>query len=212
MDFFTPIWKGWITGILFTLTFGTVFFSLIQTSIKRGFKKALYLALGVIVSDAFFITLTILGTAIIASQLKNYDMQFRLIGASVLVFLGVRSMIKQETDHTNDAAPTEKNNLLYALKGIMLNSINPVLLFSWMGVTTYMQGASNFSLNELLLFFAMVLATMFSTMLLLSYYAGKLRHILSAQNLHRLNIFSGVVFLIFSGVIVWPVLLKLFNW
>jgi threonine/homoserine/homoserine lactone efflux protein len=40
MEILEPIWKGLVTGILFTLTFGTVFFSLIQTSIKRGLQKA----------------------------------------------------------------------------------------------------------------------------------------------------------------------------
>lgn len=211
MDYFTPIWKGIITGILFTLTFGTVFFSLIQTSIKRGLNKAIYLAFGVIISDAFFITLTILGTALIAQELKTYDLQFRFIGFTILSILGVRSIIKKETDHTNDAAPTEKNNLLYTLKGIMLNSINPVLLFSWMGVTTYMQSVAGFNTQELLLFFTMVLCTMFGTMAVLSYYAGKLRHILSAQNLHRLNVVSGIIFLIFGCAIVWPLIIRIFK-
>ena len=56
-----PVWKGIVTGLLFTLTFGTVFFSLIQTSVKRGINKAFYIAMGVLLSDATFIAIAVLG-------------------------------------------------------------------------------------------------------------------------------------------------------
>lgn len=204
MDFVAPIWKGLLTGILFTLTFGTVFFSIIQTSIKRGLNKALFIAIGVLLSDAFYISLTILGTNFIADEMHKYDTEIRLVGFVFLSILGIKSIIKKEVDHTNDVAPTEKKNILYAMKGIMLNSINPMILISWMGVTTYIESAENFNLNQVLFFYIIVLATMFASMFGISYFAGKLKHILSAKNLHRLNVISGMVFLIFALVIAWP--------
>lgn len=209
MDFAAPIWKGLLTGILFTLTFGTVFFSIIQTSIKRGLNKALFIATGVLLSDAFYISLTILGTTFIADEMHKYDTEIRLVGFIFLLILGIKSIIKKEIDHTNDAALTEKRNILYAMKGIMLNSINPMILISWMGVTTYIESAENFNLNQVLVFYTFVLITMFATMFGISYFAGKLKHVLSANNLHRLNVLSGIVFLIFALVIVWPIISKL---
>jgi threonine/homoserine/homoserine lactone efflux protein len=90
---FDPIWKGIVTGLLFTLTFGTVFFSLIQTSVKRGFNKALYIALGVLLSDAFFIAVSLWGTSFVADEMHKYDMQIRIVGFVFLVVLGIRSII-----------------------------------------------------------------------------------------------------------------------
>jgi threonine/homoserine/homoserine lactone efflux protein len=201
-----PILKGFITGLLFTMTFGTVFFSLIQTSIKRGLNKALFIALGVVCSDAFFISVAVLGTSFIAAEMHKFDTEIRFVGFIFLFALGIRSIIKKEVDHTNDSAPVEKKDILYIMKGIMLNSINPMILISWMGVTTYVETVTKFSINQVVLFYIVVLATMFGTMFGISYFAGKLRSVLSPQNMHRLNIGSGIVFIIFAGAILWPLL------
>jgi threonine/homoserine/homoserine lactone efflux protein len=202
---FDPIWKGIVTGLLFTLTFGTVFFSLIQTSVKRGFNKALYIALGVLLSDAFFIAVSLWGTSFVADEMHKYDMQIRIVGFVFLVMLGIRSIIKKEVDHTNDAAPTERKGVLYFIKGVMLNSINPMVLISWMGVVTYVETVIKFDYNNTLFYFTVVLATMLTTMIGIIYFAGKLRHVLSAKNMYRLNVFSGIIFLVFALVILWPV-------
>ena len=211
MEVIEPIWKGLVTGILFTITFGTVFFSLIQTSIKRGLKKALFIAMGVVVSDAFFITASVFGTSFIADEMHKYDWQIRLVGFCFLFFLGIRSIVKKEVDHTNDAAPSEKKDILYALKGIMLNSINPMVLISWISVTTYIETVNQFVLNQVFLFFVIVLSTMFATMFSICYFAGKLKNILSANNLHRLNVISGIIFIIFSLIIIWPALVLMLS-
>ncbi|MFN7312811.1 MAG: LysE family translocator [Bacteroidota bacterium] len=205
MELITPVWKGIITGLLFTLTFGTVFFSLIQTSIKRGFKKAIFIAVGVLLSDAFFIAVALWGTSFIAAEMHRYDHEIRSVGFLFLMVLGIRSIIKKEKDHTHDAAPAEKHNLLYAIKGLMLNSINPMVLISWISLTTYVHSSNNFNFGQLLFYFAVVLTTMFATMFGIVYFADKLRNILSAKNLHRLNVFSGVVFIVFALIIIWPV-------
>ena len=49
------ILQGLITGIILTLSFGAGFFALVQTSILRGYKKGLLIALGAILSDTLFI-------------------------------------------------------------------------------------------------------------------------------------------------------------
>lgn len=206
-----PLWKGIITGLLFTLTFGTVFFSLIQTSIKRGHSKALYIALGVLCSDSFFIAVSLLGTTIVAEEMNKYDMHIRVVGFAFLLFLGIRSIIKKEKDHTNDNAPNEKDGYLYVLKGAMLNSINPMVLISWMGVATYVESTTDYSFNQTIFYFTVVIVTMFGTMFGIIYSAGKLRTILSANNLHRLNVVSGVIFVLFSLVIVFPVIERILG-
>ncbi len=200
-----PVWKGIVTGLLFTLTFGTVFFSLIQTSVKRGFNKAFYIAMGVLLSDATFIAIAVLGASIVGAEMQKYDFEIRIVGFAFLVFLGIRSIIKKEIDHTDDVAPAERSSVLYFMKGIMLNSINPMVLISWMGVTTYVETVMKFDYNNKIFFFIVVLSTMLSTMIGIVYFAGKLRHVLSAKNLHRLNVFSGIIFVIFALVILWPV-------
>lgn len=205
MPIIEPVWKGIVTGLMFTLTFGTVFFSLIQTSIKRGLRKSLFIAAGVLLSDTFYITIAVFGSTFITEGMHQYDHIIRIIGFVFLVILGIRSIIKKEHAAQEESSPAEKKDILYALKGIMLNSINPMVLVAWLGVATYVETVNRFAFNQVLVFFSVVLATMFTTMLGICYFAGKLRHILSPENMHRLNVFSGVVFIIFAIVIVWPV-------
>jgi hypothetical protein len=42
-------------------------------------------------------------------------------------------------------------------------------------------------------------------MLAIAYFARKLKDILSPENMHRLNVLSGIIFIVFAVVIVWPV-------
>jgi threonine/homoserine/homoserine lactone efflux protein len=74
-----------------------------------------------------------------------------------------------------------------------------------LGVATYIETVTRFSFDQVLLFFSVVLITMFSAMFGICYFAGKLKHVLSPSNMHRLNVFSGLVFIVFAIVIIWPV-------
>lgn len=210
MELLEPIWKGLITGLMFTLTFGTVFFSLIQTSVKRGLRQGLYIASGVLLSDAFYISVAVFGSSFITNKMEDYDHIIRLIGFLFLIILGIRSIVKKEKTHTEETQPSEKKGILYIMKGIMLNSINPMVLIAWLGVATYVETVNHFNFDQIVLFFGVVLAMMFSSMFGICYFARKLKDVLSPANMHRLNVFSGMVFIIFSLVIIWPVCTSLF--
>ncbi len=205
MELIEPIWKGIITGLMFTLTFGTVFFSLIQTSIKRGHRKSVFIAIGVVFSDAIYISIAVLGSTFIVDKMHHYDYLIRIIGFSFLAFLGIRSIIKHEHLTSDEKIDQERNGFLYIMKGLMLNSINPMTLIAWLGVTAYVESVIQFNIDQVILYFAVVLGMMFTTMFSIGYFANKLRNILSEKNLHRLNMFSGIIFIIFSIVIIWPV-------
>src|ERR1044071_7075020 len=53
--------NGILSGIVLALLIGPVFFTLIQTSIERGFWSGFFVAIGVSLSDAFYISLCYLG-------------------------------------------------------------------------------------------------------------------------------------------------------
>lgn len=206
MEILEPVWKGFVTGILFTLTFGAVFFSLIQTSIQRGFKKALLIASGVLLSDAIFISIAVWGSTFVSEEMNKFDFEIRCIGFIFLAFLGVRSIIKKEKELQPEKALIDKRNAIYLLKGFALNTINPMILISWLGVTTYVQSTTAFELQHIIFYFSIVLVTMFFTMMGICYFAGKLRNVLSPKNLHRLNVASGIIFIVFALVIMIPVI------
>jgi threonine/homoserine/homoserine lactone efflux protein len=183
---------------------------LIQTSVKRGLREGLFIALGVLMSDTFYISVAVFGSSFIVDKMEHFDHIIRVVGFSFLLILGVRSIIKKEKPHNEDAQPTEKKGILYIIKGIMLNSINPMVLIAWLGVATYVETVNHFNFDQVVLFFSIVLGTMFSSMFGICYFARKLKDVLSPANMHRLNIFSGIVFIVFALVIIWPVFKSLF--
>jgi threonine/homoserine/homoserine lactone efflux protein len=207
MDFFTPIWKGFATGLVFTLSFGTVFFALIKTGIKRGWKKSLYIALGVVLSDAFYIAIALFGSSFFIEAIEQYDHTIRIVGFVLLMALGIHAMVKKPVVHSaiNGDANQSKRGVLYTIKGIALNSVNPMIFVAWLGVATYIKTANNFNLQQSLEFFLMALITMFGIMAIIAFYAQKLGKWLSPYNVHKLYMLSGIVFVVFAIVVVWPV-------
>ncbi|MFA6261361.1 MAG: LysE family translocator [Bacteroidia bacterium] len=205
IEWFSPLWKGVIAGFMLSMTFGTVFFSLIQTSIKRGLRKGLMVSSGVVISDTLQITIALFGSSFLFGKIEQYDHLLRIIGFAFLVFLGIRAMIRHDSFGNEDVPSTEKKDILYLFKGLMLNSVNPMLLVAWIGVAAYVENMNHYSFGQMLIFFGVVLITMSMVMIGICYFARKLKDVLSDRNIHRLNVVSGILFIIFAVYLVWPV-------
>jgi len=62
MEILGIVAKGLITGLILTMSFGAGFFALVQTSITRGVRKGLLIALGAVISDAIYIFMALFAT------------------------------------------------------------------------------------------------------------------------------------------------------
>ena len=87
-----------LTGILLglsTLVFiGPVFFYLLQSSIEKGFKAGLAVALGIIFGDIICVILAIYGFGDFFSSSQNIR-YFGLVGGIILIFFGIMYFIKK---------------------------------------------------------------------------------------------------------------------
>ena len=68
------IYKGALLGMITALSFGPIFFSIIETSISRGHRLAICIAVGVLISDALLIAVSFLsiGTLLHGDALSSY--------------------------------------------------------------------------------------------------------------------------------------------
>ena len=86
--------NGLVFGLLLCVLIGPVFFALIQNSIEKGFKAGFFMAIGIAVSDAFYILVTYLGI----SQLTNNE-QFNMwlggLGGVIMLGFGIFYMFKR---------------------------------------------------------------------------------------------------------------------
>lgn len=82
------ILQGIGAGILFSFLTGPVFFSMIKTSIEKGFKAGFSLAIGVVLSDLIFISATIFSARFLTYNSK-YNQYIGVIGGLFLFGVGM---------------------------------------------------------------------------------------------------------------------------
>lgn len=165
-------------GFLLAFAVGPVFFTLIETSITKGFKAAVFFDLGAMFADIIFILIAFYSTSIILEKVKD-DPGLLVFGGAVLIAYGIisyirtaKSFIKIAREHY--AVKVKKNLGGLFLKGFLLNFVNFGVLAGWIG-TIIMANALTSSKNGVFWFLTTVLATFFLTDLLKITLAKKLR-------------------------------------
>ncbi len=196
--------KGYVTGLILSLSFGAGFFSLLHTSISKGYKKGLLIALGMLLSDLFFVALCVFAASFVSEQLQKLDTEIRVMGFGALITLGIITYRKTASD-PNQIQTDTSGNLIYIMKGIMLNSINPLTLLFWLGLAAFVKSSLP-TLFEVVLFFSITLGAMFFHQFIICYSANKVKHLLSAKMQQLLNHIIGIVFIVVAFAMLWPVI------
>ena len=198
---------GFGTGIVLSAMLGTVFFFLVQNSIDYGAKTSIFVSVGVILSDIVLIALSIFNATLIP---KNgvAEMVVRAIGACFILGLGIANIVKKP--RVAFGVPVPKSRWVLALKGFSLNFLNPGNFFSWLAVSALLANVLHFSLSRRIWFYGGALLAIFSMEMLISIGAVYLKKWISPALLRRLNLILGIIFVALSGVLLWPLMKKLF--
>ena len=73
---------------------GPAIFAIVGRSLTTGFKSTLKLIVGILLGDIFYISIVLFGMAAIGKILGDLFFIIRMMGASYLVFLGLRLWFK----------------------------------------------------------------------------------------------------------------------
>lgn len=200
------ILKGILFGLVLALLIGPVFFTLIQTSIERGFIKGIWVAIGVSLSDVFYISIVYLG---LSKLLESNGAQSYLayIGGIILISFGVYYVFIKARRNFKELVniPANRNIFRYIAKGFIINGLSPFVPLFWIGAVGLASTEFGYSHNELVFFFAVVVATVFATDSLKVWLAGLLRNLMTPQVLRALNVAIGLILIVFGGrLLIWP--------
>lgn len=178
---------------------GPVFFMLLNTSIKKGFKPAAYLAAGVALSDIVFISVASFGSSRIET-ISGQDLLIGYAGGILLIIFGLVTIFKKArvSSEALELPDDSKTLLIDTLKGFMMNTLNPFVLIFWLGVAGALHTGSITSKFDQVVFFSTVIVTVFSTDLLKAFLATRLKKLLTARLLLWLNRISGFGLIIFG--------------
>ncbi len=190
---------GMALGGVLALMIGPVFFMIINTSLKKGFTPAIYMALGVMLSDAMFITFAFFGS----TYIRNFNLHNVLVGliaGGILIVFGLVNLLKKPTVSAEalELPDDSKTFFIDTVKGFMMNTLNPFAFIFWMGVAGTMSVKESFSHFHLMVFFSVTLITIFSTDLLKAYLASRLKRIITPNFLLWMNRSTGIVLILYG--------------
>jgi threonine/homoserine/homoserine lactone efflux protein len=195
-------------GVVLAFLVGPVFFTLLQTSVERGFRTGLIMALGISLSDVLYVTICYLGIAQFISDPK-FHVQMAYLGGGILILFGLYYLVIKAWRSSNYSAVAteEKRSYRYFFKGFIINGLSPTVPLFWIGTISLASLDMGYSTDaEILMFFGSLLVTVLLTDIAKAYLAGKLRSFINVRVLRVINIVLGVGLLAFGIRLIWPVI------
>jgi len=204
---FEAILQGIGAGILFSFLTGPVFFSMIKTSIEKGFKAGFSLAIGVIFSDIIFITLTIFSSQFVDYN-SEYNQYIGTIGGLFLIGIGLYYLFNKVKVNYEVSETIKIKKRGYILKGFLMCLLSPSTLMFWIMVGGFISVQLHYNIAEKVMFFVIAMTTQLSVDCVKTYYAAKLRYKIKEKNIQLLNKIAGAVIIIFAIRIFIEVITK----
>ncbi len=199
------ILEGVMMGMFLALLIGPVFFSLLRTSLNKGFAWGAMFAIGIALSDIIYIVITYTGISQLINN-ENFKQGLGLIGGAIMIIFGLAYILKKsKTSSSETEIPDAKDKMLYILKGMGMNAISPAVPFFWIGVVGFVTLEAKLKGSEVMVFYIFVITTTFLTDLSKAYLANKLSHIINDKFIHKLNIAAGIGLLIFGVKLLYEV-------
>lgn len=194
------ILNGVISGIVLAFLVGPVFFTILQTSIERGFSSGAFVAVGVSLSDAFYITVTYLGVYQLFDQ-GGFREYLAYFGGIVLLMFGAYYLFIKSRKLSRASAQEVRADNPWKLvgKGFIINGLSPMVLIFWLGTVGIATTKFGYSTPQKAVpFFASIVGTVLVTDLLKAKLADKLRRLLTPPFIKRLNLVLGFVLVVFG--------------
>jgi threonine/homoserine/homoserine lactone efflux protein len=220
MDFFI---QAFSIGFLLSVMVGPIFFLLLETSITKGFRSALALDFGVLISDIIYVLIAVMFVEQIKGLIAGNKLMFSIIGGAIFVVYGIISLFKKVTlldtqklegidasPETSRQQSNTKDYVFLGLKGFVLNFANPMVIFYWVSVASVANNAvpDENSTTWAFVFLGVVLLTFFSVDVLKIIAAKKIRPLVNQTLLNGLNRLIGIVFTLFGIFLILQFFLK----
>lgn len=198
------VFNGLKLGIVLTFLIGPVFFTIIQTSIERGFWNGVWVALGVSVSDILYVTVCYFGLVQFIQE-PTFRYYLAYVGGSILILFGIYHLfIKSRKKIAHALGSVQgKSKLRYFVKGFLINGISPMVLIFWVGTISVASLDFGYTRGvEFLIFFIVVLSTVLATDIGKAFLADKLRILFTPRFITIMNVGVGICLIIFGARLI----------
>lgn len=205
--------EGVIIGLSLALImgFGPSFFTLIQTSISRGFKAAMLLDFGIILNDIMVVALMMMTNVQFNIADKDNIIYAGISAGIILIIFGIYTFLlspekiihisennTQKIDKMNEKFIDKPKWYIYITKGFIINIFNPFVWIFW--ITCVATASSNFGGNKysMIIFFLGVFATVFFFDILKAAGAYSLKRFFTEKMMKIMNQIIGIILMLFG--------------
>ncbi|CAG5086644.1 LysE family translocator [Parvicella tangerina] len=215
----TLLLNGILSGVILSFLIGPVFFVLLEASIKKGPINAIFIDIGVLISDILYLLLAYFFAQEVLEKLHDNE-YVKYIAGAIFIGMGVVAILKRdkpqkkkeinvdevldEVDGVKDGVanlPKKFNGKIaigLILKGIGLNAINPGVLLYWIAACTAATEQLQITEGQMFYYFTTTLSTMFGMDMLKIYFAGKLKSKLNEKTISYISLVIGGIFIFFG--------------
>lgn len=195
-----------LLGLTLSILIGPVFFALIQTSIKRGFKAGIFFAIGIFVSDFTCVILTNLGVSQFINDPK-YANTISIIGGILLVLFGLYEILTKDkppiqSEFADEIVVQEPKMITHSIKAFLMNILTPSVFLFWIFWAAQVNSRYSDSQtgidSSIPIFFLITLLTVFATDTLKVYIANQLKQIMTDRVLLIVRRVAGVILILFG--------------
>ena len=194
-------------GFFLSFMIGPVFFVLLETSVVKGFRAAIFFDLGVVLADVVFITIAFFSSYRLIQSIKD-DPALYIFGGLVMLTYGIISFVnnrkeakKTKLDEIDPAELAKTNYFSLFIKGFFLNFINIGVLGFWLAILITIGPQLELKTSRMLTFFSTLIVTYFVTDIFKILLAKQLRSKLNPKNILLIKKFISLI-LIACGVVL----------
>lgn len=197
---------GIVIGLIISVLIGPVFFLLIELSIKEGFRSAIAMDIGIILSDAVCILVAYFGMAALLED-DDYRFAFIMVGSTILIVMGFIKIIprkkKAEDVKLIEIQVRRSNPFWLVVKGFFYNFLNPSTIIFWIttvGTAVAIRGAHK---GLIALEFGTTLLVVFLIDISKAWFAKRMRQALNPSRMRKANVIMGVFFIVFATFLIY---------
>ena len=192
-------------GFFLSFMIGPVFFVLLETSVVKGFKAAIFFNLGVVLADIVFITIAFFSSYRLIQTIKD-DPALFIFGGLVMLTYGIISFVntskeanKTKIDEEDPIELAKNNYVTLFIKGFFLSFINIGVLGFWLAVILTIGPQLELKASRMLTFFSTLIISYFITDIFKILLAKQLRSKLNPKNILSIKKLISII-LIVSGI------------
>ncbi len=194
--FILNLLSGIPIGFLMSFALGPVFFSLINSSLTKGFWSSFLIATGVILADILLIAAVFSGVQLfMPSGDDHVKFYVTLVGGIMLLVMGVTNFFKKNKKASDEKSNNVNKILLLILNGFFLNILNPANFFAWLVLSANISQSGNFSFQGQLAVYIGCLIGIYATEIAIAYFASLLKKYLNEKRMNMINYVTGAIFI-----------------